>query len=53
MTTSSLKAAAGFAALLMMLGACETVKGIGRDIERTGEEIDKRVELPSGDEDAA
>jgi predicted small secreted protein len=53
MTTSSLKTAAGLAALLMILGACETVKGIGRDIENTGEEIDRRVEVTSEDQDAA
>lgn len=33
-----------FLALGLLVSACETIKGVGRDIENTGEAIDKALE---------
>lgn len=40
-----MKKIAVLGALIVILTGCETIKGIGRDIENTGEVIDKNVEL--------
>ena len=34
------KAFTGLAALLVLLGACETMEGFGRDVEDAGESIE-------------
>ena len=33
-----------FFAFSMFLGACETIKGVGRDIENTGEALDDAID---------
>lgn len=33
-----------FVLLAALLGACETVKGVGRDIENAGEALDDAIE---------
>lgn len=43
-----MKKIAVLGALIVILTGCETIKGIGRDIENTGEVIDKNVELDTG-----
>lgn len=35
--------------LLVFITGCETIKGIGRDIENTGEAIDRSVEAETAD----
>lgn len=35
---------AALVALTMLVSACETVKGVGRDIENAGEAMDKAVD---------
>ncbi len=39
-----MKIIALFAAACLVLASCETIKGVGRDIENTGEAIDDAVD---------
>ena len=39
-----MKKIAVLGALIVILAGCETIKGVGRDIENTGEAIDRSVD---------
>lgn len=38
-----MKKAIVFCVLMLVLGACETIKGAGRDIENAGDAIDRAL----------
>lgn len=39
-----MRATAAVCAAMFFLGACETLKGAGRDVESAGEEIDEEID---------
>ena len=41
---TTMKTAAGLSALLFLLGACETMDGLGKDIENAGDEIEEATD---------